>query len=323
MADAPAAVLPDGNVLCETSPGIFKTPLTFYEFNGKKFTKAPLVHNSGSPATSYQGRFLGASDRPGPLHLGRRRNTRTPRSTPLKGTYKSAWQPTITTPTSVTRGDTYKISGNAVERLDPGAAYGDDAQMNSNYALVRQLQHATSHVFYAKPTTPALWAWRRATGRVDEFDVPASMETGCQQPGCGRERDCVRARLLSPSLAKSTAVSATLQSTRFAFCRNIASYVSTDNKSRVDLFFLNYCGSRVLIVIDRVRPDRYGRGGKRVRIPRCRATVSEEIAASHWGNPWEGWLDAGRNVGRAVIFCPHSRSQETGANRPTPTPFAR
>jgi len=32
-------------------------------------------------------------------------------------------------------------------------------------------------------------------------------------------------------------------------------------------------------------PRQHWRGGKRVRIPRCRATVSEKMAASHWEIP--------------------------------------
>ena len=48
-----------------------------------------------------------------------------------------------------------------------------------------------------------------------------------------------------------------------------------------------------------------------MKIPRCRATVSEEIAAGHWGNP-----------GRPVVIRRTSKntsllaSQETGVNRP-------
>ncbi len=54
-----------------------------------------------------------------------------------------------------------------------------------------------------------------------------------------------------------------------------------------------------------------------MKIPRCRATVSEEIAIGHWGKP-----------GKAGCICrtsnqrPYSRSQETGVNRPHSTPFA-
>jgi hypothetical protein len=46
-----------------------------------------------------------------------------------------------------------------------------------------------------------------------------------------------------------------------------------------------------------------------VRIPRCRATVSEEIAAGHWEIPGKaGWA-------RRTQPRPDSLSQEIGANR--------
>jgi hypothetical protein len=179
MADAPAAVLPNGNVLCETSPGIFLTPLTFYEFDGKKFTTAPLVHNSGSPATSYQGRFLVLPTGQILYTLADGVNKDAEIYT-AKGTYKSAWQPTITTaPSSVTRGDTYKISGTQFNGLTHGAAYGDDAQMNSNYALVRITNNATSHVFYAKTHNPSTMGVATGSKVVStNFDVPTTAETG-------------------------------------------------------------------------------------------------------------------------------------------------
>src|SRR6478752_5334846 len=51
--------------------------------------------------------------------------------------------------------------------------------------------------------------------------------------------------------------------------------------------------------------------GKRVQIPRCRATVSEEIASGHWV----------RTPGRPLVFTDAVRSslasQETGVLRPT------
>jgi hypothetical protein len=179
MADAPAAVLPDGNVLCETSPGIFSTPLTFYEFDGKKFTKAPTVHNSGSPATSYQGRFLVLPTGQILYTLADGVNMDAEIYT-AKGTFKSVWAPAITTaPSSVTRGNTYKISGRQFNGLGHGAAYGDDAQMSSSYGLVRITNNTTKHVFYARTHNPSTMAV--ATGKKivsTNFDVPASMETG-------------------------------------------------------------------------------------------------------------------------------------------------
>jgi len=47
------------------------------------------------------------------------------------------------------------------------------------------------------------------------------------------------------------------------------------------------CPSRAycVFVLWFARPERWFGTGKRVRIPRCRATVSEEPAAGHWASP--------------------------------------
>ena len=52
-----------------------------------------------------------------------------------------------------------------------------------------------------------------------------------------------------------------------------------------------------------------------MRIPRCRATVSEEIASGHWElNSWEGRWRRPDGLPNTVDH-PDSLSQENGANR--------
>jgi hypothetical protein len=183
MADAPAAVLPDGNILCETSPGIFNPPVSFYEFDGTKFNSAPNPKHTGNKQqklnTSYVGRLL-------VLPTGQILYTLADGFTidaeiyTAKGTFKSSWAPAITTaPTTVTRGDTYKISGTQFNGLTHGAAYGDDAQMNSSYALVRITNNATKHVIYARTHNPSTMGVATGTKIVStNFDVPKTAETG-------------------------------------------------------------------------------------------------------------------------------------------------
>jgi hypothetical protein len=183
MADAPAAVLPDGNILCETSPLVFKTPVSFYEFDGTKFNSVPNPKYTGNKKqksnTSYVGRLL-------VLPTGQIFYTLADGFTKdaeiytAKGTHKSSWAPAITTaPSTVTRGDTYKISGTQFNGLTHGAAYGDDAQMNSSYPLVRITNKASGHVFYARTHDHSTMGV--ATGKKivsTSFDVPSDMETG-------------------------------------------------------------------------------------------------------------------------------------------------
>jgi hypothetical protein len=179
MADAPAAVLPDGNILCETSPGVFNSPVSFYEFNGTKFVNAPLPKQTGNLNTSYLGRLL-------VLPTGQILYTLADGATidaeiyTAKGTYQKSWAPAIkTAPSTITRGDTYKISGTQFNGLTHGAAYGDDAQMNSSYALVRITNNSSKHVIYARTHNPSTMAIATGTKIVStNFDVPADAETG-------------------------------------------------------------------------------------------------------------------------------------------------
>jgi len=60
-----------------------------------------------------------------------------------------------------------------------GAAYGDDAQMNSAYPLVRITNAGTGHVFYAKTHNHSTMAVATGTKRTfTHFDVPSGIETG-------------------------------------------------------------------------------------------------------------------------------------------------
>jgi hypothetical protein len=52
MADAPAALLMNGNVLVDTSP-FFNPPSTFFEFDGANFNAVPAPPNAVNDASFY------------------------------------------------------------------------------------------------------------------------------------------------------------------------------------------------------------------------------------------------------------------------------
>ncbi|HTT82507.1 MAG TPA: hypothetical protein VMF67_03415 [Rhizomicrobium sp.] len=97
-----------------------------------------------------------------------------------KGSYKSAWQPTITNyPSSVTPGSTYKISGTQFNGLSQANAFGDEFQCNTNFPLVQIINTSTGHVFFAKTHNHSTMAVATGNETVStEFDVPTSIETG-------------------------------------------------------------------------------------------------------------------------------------------------
>lgn len=180
IADGNASILPDGNILVYTSPGVYSGTGTFYEFTfpGNTFVTAPGTAKSGT-LQSWDARQLllptgqimwMAAD-------GKTKDVELYTST---GTVNPAWAPTITSvPAGMIRGKTYTISGTQLNGLTAGTAYGDDSQMATSYPLVRITNLATKHVFYAR--THNFSTMGIATGSTivsASFDVPATAEAG-------------------------------------------------------------------------------------------------------------------------------------------------
>ena len=73
----------------------------------------------------------------------------------------------------------YQISGTQFNGLSVGADYGDDATMATNYPLVRIVNMATGHVFYARTHDHSTMGIATGSTIVSTtFDVPANAETG-------------------------------------------------------------------------------------------------------------------------------------------------
>jgi hypothetical protein len=175
QADAPSCLLPNGNVLADTSPGVFGIGTHFYEFDGTSFIAEPATPNAPNKS-SYEGRMLllptgqvlytdGSSD----VEI----------YTPI-GSAQTSWAPVITTaPTAVTHGKTYQINGQQFNGLSAASAYGDDATAATNYPLVRITNNASGHVFYAKTHNHStMGVATKARPVSTRFDVPPGIETG-------------------------------------------------------------------------------------------------------------------------------------------------
>ena len=174
IADGPAALLPNGNVLVDTSPGIFNTPTFFFEFDGTSLNPIP-----GPPNASIDSSFYGNM-----LVLPTGQILFTDFSDDIEiytasGTYNPAWVPTIqNAPATVAPGGSYIISGYRFNGLSQGAAYGDDAQGATNYPLVRITNRATGHVFYSRTHDHSSMAVASQNLVFTHFDVPINQETG-------------------------------------------------------------------------------------------------------------------------------------------------
>jgi hypothetical protein len=175
IADGPAALLPNGNVLLDTSPLIFQTPTYFFEWNGTSLIPVPGPPNAPEDS-SYYGNML-------VLPTGQILFTDSSDDIEIytsSGFHNRAWAPNIQfAPDTVQPGGLYLISGFLFNGVSQGAAYGDDVQAATNYPLVRITNRATKHVFYCRTHDTssmgvADW-WRLVSTR---FEVPAGQERG-------------------------------------------------------------------------------------------------------------------------------------------------
>jgi len=169
--DAPGAVLPDGTILLATGPtGTYNGPTTYYLYDpvANSFSLAPNAPSvSDAP---FVARMLALPD--GNVLV---------QANGLKvfnpGT--SAAAAAVPGIASIARNSdgSMLLTGTGLNGLNAGAAYGDDAQMDSNYPIVRLVNGA--NVYYAKtynwsntgvdlatrrkrPISPCRWESRRA-----------------------------------------------------------------------------------------------------------------------------------------------------------------
>ncbi len=181
-ADAPAVLLPDGNVLVTASPVDSQStcewvpPTEFFEFDGTSLTQVSEP-TYGPDVPSYEGRLL-------MLPTGQVLYTNeynyvevyTPAGTP-----NSAWAPTITDyPAQVNVGGAnYQLTGTQFNGLSQAVGYGDDYQAATNYPLVQFTNNSSGQVSYARTHDHSTMAVATGTTPVStEFDVSTDVDLG-------------------------------------------------------------------------------------------------------------------------------------------------
>jgi hypothetical protein len=175
LADAPAAVLPDGNILFAASALYGGRPTHFFEFTSGNFIKQvadPVDHADTSGAYYYNflvlpnGQIL-STDFSKVLEV----------YTPA-GSQISAYGPSISkAPATVTACQSYEIKGKQLSGRTQGAYYGDDAQAETNYPIVKIVNTGTGHVFYAS-TVGSTRSVEPLVVSTATFVVPCGIEGG-------------------------------------------------------------------------------------------------------------------------------------------------
>jgi hypothetical protein len=175
--DAPACLLPNGNVLCVVGPagegGSFPGPSRFFEFDGSALSPITNPSNAGGPP--FVGRMLLL---PSGQVLFAAGSPQIEVYTPA-GEPDSAWRPHITgAPHFVRAGQTYTIQGRQLNGVSQANSYGDDASMATNYPLVR-LKTARGRVYYCRTFDHSTMGVATGTStQSTQFKVPFGVKTG-------------------------------------------------------------------------------------------------------------------------------------------------
>ena len=157
VADGPAALMPNGSVLVAASPGVSNRPIRLYEFTP---TGALSLLSEQPPNAANDSSFFG---RMLVLPTGQILFIDGSQDVEIytpSGSPNAAWAPTIGTyPSSIVRGanHSYKITGTQFNGLSQGAMFGDDAQMATNYPLVR-VSYANGGIYYCRAFHPSTMA---------------------------------------------------------------------------------------------------------------------------------------------------------------------
>ena len=182
--DAPGCLMPNGLVLCLAGPvdnvsGDYLSPTYFFEFNPATNTIAAIANPPTNGGPPYVGRLLLL---PTGQVLFANGSTNIQVYTPA-GSPDPVWAPTITSvPSSMVPGGTYTLYGRQITGLSQAVSYGDDAQMATNYPIIRVRNNASGHVFYCRTSNYSTMGVN--TGTVIEnaqFTIPSGAELGACQ----------------------------------------------------------------------------------------------------------------------------------------------
>jgi hypothetical protein len=173
-ADAPAAVLPDGDVLIDASPGLYHPPSYFFVFNGHSLTRVAsppnavnLESNFGYMLVLPTGQVL-FNDRDGHMEVYNN-----------GGRPSASWRPVIhRVDTTLAPGHTYSLIGSQLNGLTQGASYGDDYQSATNFPLVRISYSGTGRVVYTRTFNMSSMAVAPGVGSRASFTVPGHIPSG-------------------------------------------------------------------------------------------------------------------------------------------------
>jgi hypothetical protein len=169
--DNPAAMMVNGKVLCLFGCGQVPDGIFEYDPAADTFTPAGNWDNSGIAHYMLalpDGNILMTDGSLTTVHIY------IPYGMPLP-----AGKPAISGITPNVAGVSYHLTGTGLNGISQGAAFGDDAQMDSNYPLVRMTNSVTGNVYFARTYNWSSTGVMTGNAVVStEFEVPDNVPAG-------------------------------------------------------------------------------------------------------------------------------------------------
>jgi hypothetical protein len=178
LADAPATLLPSGNVLFAASPNYnaFVTPTHFFEVSTTNSISQVADPTDAGSFTSFEWNFLVlptgqimALETDGPNVW-----IYTPSGSAIAG-----WKPVVSSaPANLVSGGTFSLAGTQLNGLSQGASYGDDAQSATNYPIIKIVNSATGHVVFGRGFNFSTMTVAPGAAGSASFTMPENVEPG-------------------------------------------------------------------------------------------------------------------------------------------------
>jgi hypothetical protein len=175
--DAPGAMMPNGHVLFAADHPLFSGPTKIFDFDPVANTITQVSTPSG-----LTGQLSGAAYTDRMLMLPNGKVLFTTGSSKLwiytpTGSPQSSWLPTITSVVN-DGGGVYTLTGTQLNGLSEGAAYGDDAEMSSNYPIIR-LKNSSGQIFYCRTSGwSSTGVQTGSTSVTVNFTLPSGLPSG-------------------------------------------------------------------------------------------------------------------------------------------------
>ena len=184
-ADNPAAVLPNGNVLvqttvfvCSTENCFFMSPAIWYEYNVTSNTWDLLSEDPLVPAASTIANGTNMLVLPnGQILVSTQGNVEVYNST---GSPNASWLPKIDSISSkdLSPSKKFSITGKQLSGLTQGTFWGDEQQNATNYPLVRIINNSSHHVFYATTSNFSSTSIAPMAPSTFDFTIGKNFENG-------------------------------------------------------------------------------------------------------------------------------------------------